>query len=113
MATTKFMLQEFSGEDLYRLSDPDRVLTPALAIYPDLIASNITSTINLLAGNADRWRAHIKTAKLNYTLRMLIARGIRNFKCATSLELLQRLPSGSTRRSCRLSPDGRQRESCA
>jgi D-serine deaminase-like pyridoxal phosphate-dependent protein len=95
MATTKFMLQEFSGEELYRLSDPDRVLTPALAIYPDLIASNIASTLNLLGGNADRWRAHIKTAKLNYTLRMLIARGIRNFKCATSLELRQACQAGA------------------
>ncbi len=95
MATTKFMLREFPGEERYRLCDADRVLTPALAIYPDLIASNITSTLDLLAGNADRWRAHIKTAKLNYTLRMLIARGIRNFKCATSLELLQACQAGA------------------
>jgi len=95
MATAKFMLQEFSGEDLYRLFDPDRVLTPTLAIYPNLIAANITSTLDLLAGNADRWRAHIKTAKLKYTLRMLIARGIRNFKCATSLELLRACQAGA------------------
>ena len=94
MATTKFMLQEFSGQDRYRLSDVDRVLTPALAIYPDFIGANITSTLNLLS-NADRWRAHIKTAKLNYTLRMLTARGVRNFKCATSLELLQACRNGA------------------
>jgi D-serine deaminase-like pyridoxal phosphate-dependent protein len=35
-----------------------------------------------------RWRAHIKTAKLAYTLAMLVERGVRNFKCATTLELL-------------------------
>jgi D-serine deaminase-like pyridoxal phosphate-dependent protein len=42
----------------------------------------------LLGGDADRWRVHIKTAKLGYTLRMLVERGVRNFKCATTLELL-------------------------
>jgi D-serine deaminase-like pyridoxal phosphate-dependent protein len=88
------MLQEFSGNERYRLSDADRVLTPSLAIYPDLIASNITSTLSLL-GNADRWRAHIKTAKLNHTLRMLIGRGVRNFKSATTLELLHACRDGA------------------
>jgi D-serine deaminase-like pyridoxal phosphate-dependent protein len=31
---------------------------------------------------------HIKTAKLGYTIGMMVERGIRNFKCATTLELL-------------------------
>lgn len=91
----KFMLQEFAWHDRYDVDDLDNVLTPALAIYPDAIASNIQSTLSLLGGNADRWRAHIKTAKLNYTLRMLADRGVRNFKCATTLELLQACESGA------------------
>jgi D-serine deaminase-like pyridoxal phosphate-dependent protein len=96
MASTKFLLQEFPWHDRYRVSDPERVLMPALALYPDVIASNIRCTFDLLAGNADRWRAHIKTAKLNYTLRMLIGRGVRQFKCATTLELLQACHAGAT-----------------
>jgi D-serine deaminase-like pyridoxal phosphate-dependent protein len=44
--------------------------------------------LKLLDGGTDRWRAHIKTAKLARTLHLLIDRGIRNFKCATTLELL-------------------------
>src|SRR5215467_5994302 len=91
-----FLLQEFPWRDRYRVPDLDNVLTPALALYPDAIASNIQSTLNLLGGNADRWRAHIKTAKLNYTLRVMIDRGVRNFKCATTLELLQACESGAT-----------------
>ena len=91
----KFFLQEFPWHDRYRVSDLDNVLTPVLALYPDAIASNIQSTLNLLGGNADRWRAHIKTAKLNYTLRMMLNRGVRNFKCATTLELLQACESGA------------------
>ncbi len=96
MASTKFLLKEFPWHERYRVSDPERVLTPALALYPDVIASNIRCTLDLLAGRADRWRAHIKTAKLNYTLSMLIDRGVRNLKCATTLELLQACQTGAT-----------------
>ncbi len=95
MATQTFMLQELSWDERYRIADSDNLLTPALAIYPENIAANIACTLNVLAGNADRWRAHVKTAKLNYTLRMLIDRGVRNLKCATSLELLQACRSGA------------------
>jgi D-serine deaminase-like pyridoxal phosphate-dependent protein len=96
MASTKFLLQEFPWHERYRLSDPERVLSPALALYPEVIASNVRCTLDLLGGRTDRWRAHIKTAKLNYTLRMLIDRGVRHFKCATSLELLQACQAGAS-----------------
>jgi D-serine deaminase-like pyridoxal phosphate-dependent protein len=89
------MLSEFNWDQRYRVSDLDNVLTPALVIYPDIIASNIEQTLKLLGGDADRWRAHIKTAKLGFTLRMLVERGIRNFKCATTLELLVACQSGA------------------
>lgn len=95
MAATKFLLRDFPAQDRYRISNAEDVLTPALIIYPDVVASNIQFTLNLLEGNAGRWRAHIKTAKLNFTLRMLLDRGVRNFKCATTLELLQACESGA------------------
>src|SRR5579872_2764939 len=91
MATQKFMLQELSLDERYRVADADNLLTPALAIYPENIAANIACTLTVLGGNADRWRAHVKTAKLNFTLRMLIDRGVSTFKCATSFELLQEI----------------------
>jgi len=89
------MLKEFNWDRRYRVSGIEDVLTPALVLYPDLIAANIEQTLNLLEGNADRWRAHIKTAKLGLTLRMLVERGIRNFKCATTLELLVACQNGA------------------
>ena len=95
MAAAKFLLQQFPWHDRYRLSGAERVLTPALLAYPEVIASNIECTLNLLGGNADRWRAHIKTAKLNYTLGRLLEHGIVNFKCATTLELLEACQSGA------------------
>jgi len=89
------MLNKFPWDRSYRVSDIDNVLTPALVMYPEIIDSNIARTIHLLGGNADRWRAHIKTAKLAYTLRMLVERGCRNLKCATTLELLVACRSGA------------------
>jgi D-serine deaminase-like pyridoxal phosphate-dependent protein len=89
------MLNEFPWDERHRVTGIEEVLTPALVVYPDIVASNIAQTLQLLGGNADRWRVHIKTAKLAYTLRMLIERGVRNFKCATTLELLVACRSGA------------------
>jgi D-serine deaminase-like pyridoxal phosphate-dependent protein len=95
MAAHKFMLSEFPWDARYRVAGIEDVLTPALVIYPEIVASNIARTLHLLGGDPDRWRPHIKTAKLAYTLRMLVERGIRNFKCATTLELLVACDSGA------------------
>ncbi len=95
MAAHKLMLSEYAFDDRHRVADVENVLTPALVVYPEIVASNIAATLHVLGGNADRWRAHIKTAKLAYTLRMLLERGVRNFKCATTLELLVACRSGA------------------
>jgi len=95
MATQKSILSEFAWDPRYRVTALDDVLTPALLLYPEIVASNIQRTLDLLGGDANRWRVHIKTAKLGYTLRMLIERGVRNFKCATTLELLVACQSGA------------------
>lgn len=87
MAAQKSIISEFAWDDIYRVSDFEDVLTPALIVYPKIVASNIERTIDLLDGDASRWRVHIKTAKLAYTLRLLIDHGVCNFKCATTLEL--------------------------
>ena len=90
------MLHEFPWDPRYVVSGLEDVLTPALVIYPEILSSNIERTVHLLGGDPDRWRAHIKTAKLDYTVRRLIERGIRNFKCATTLELLHAFRCGAT-----------------
>ena len=94
MATPKYMLNEFAWDERYRLSNIDDVLTPALVVYPEVISSNIEQNLRLLDGDANRWRVHIETAKLDYTLGKLVERGLRNFKCATTLELLVACRSG-------------------
>jgi D-serine deaminase-like pyridoxal phosphate-dependent protein len=90
------MLSELSWDRRYEIAGIEDVLTPALVLYPEITAANIERTLELLAGNANRWRVHIKTAKLGYTLRLLVERGVRNFKCATTLELLVACQSGAS-----------------
>lgn len=89
------MLREYGWDQAYALADVEDVLTPALVLYPELIAANIERTLELLDGDAERWRVHIKTAKLEHTLRALMEHGVRNFKCATTLELLVGCRSGA------------------
>lgn len=79
----------------YRIEAADQIMTPALAIYPDLVDSNIDMTLRLLGGDANRWRPHVKTAKLGFIMRRLAERGIENFKCSTSLELLTACENGA------------------
>jgi D-serine deaminase-like pyridoxal phosphate-dependent protein len=80
------MIADFNTDD-YRISEIDEVMTPALAIYPELVDANIQTTLRLAGGDPGRLRPHVKTAKLISVMRQWTARGIRNFKCSTSLEL--------------------------
>ncbi len=77
------------GADLapYLINDIERVMTPALVIYTDIVDSNINVTLRLLDGRADGWRPHVKTSKIASVMRRMVERGISNFKCSTTLEL--------------------------
>jgi D-serine deaminase-like pyridoxal phosphate-dependent protein len=71
----------------YRFDGEETLRTPALVIYPDVVDRNVQATVACLGGEIGRWRPHVKTAKLAWTMRRLVAAGIRHVKCATSLEL--------------------------
>ena len=85
------------GLDLnaYRLRDEDRVQTPALLVYPAFVDANIDATLRVMGGDANRWRPHLKTVKMPWVIRRLIERGVHQFKCATTLELLTACESGA------------------
>jgi D-serine deaminase-like pyridoxal phosphate-dependent protein len=78
------------------LSGAEALRTPALVIDRDRLDRNITATLDLLGGDADRWRPHLKTAKLALTMRRLVARGVRRAKVATPLELETACAAGFT-----------------
>ena len=79
----------------YRIADVDSVLTPALAVYPEIVRANVDFTLELLGGDANRWRPHVKTTKLGTIMHLLVERGVVNFKCATTLELLTACRAGA------------------
>jgi len=70
-------------------------MTPALAIYPEIVRRNIAATLALMGGDQNRWRPHIKTAKLAAIVRMFTGFGIKQFKCATTLELRTAILAGA------------------
>ncbi len=80
----------------YKLVNPDQIITPALLIYPEIVDENIRITLGLVGNDPNRWRPHIKTAKLGAIVQRLMHHGIRNFKCATTLELLTACRAGAS-----------------
>ena len=79
----------------YEFRDAVNLLTPALLVYPELVDSNILATLELMGGDANRWRPHIKTAKIPSVIRQMMGHGVRCFKCATTLELLMACEAGA------------------
>src|SRR5580658_9344549 len=78
----------------YQVENARALSTPSLLIYTEMIEANISAALAMMNGNANRWRPHLKTAKLGYTMCRLVARGIKRAKCATTLELVAALESG-------------------
>jgi D-serine deaminase-like pyridoxal phosphate-dependent protein len=78
----------------YRVANAEALSTPALLIYADMIDANIDAALRMMHGDTNRWRPHLKTAKLGYTIRRMVERGVRTAKCATTLELATALDAG-------------------
>jgi D-serine deaminase-like pyridoxal phosphate-dependent protein len=74
-----------SVADNFRIAEDRLLLTPALVIDIGNVEHNVARMVRIIG--ADRWRPHIKTAKLEYTMRELVKSGVRKMKCATTLEL--------------------------
>ena len=78
----------------YLIENSDALITPALAIYPEIVDRNINATIRLLANDPNRWRPHVKTAKLGFIMRRMAERGILQAKCSTTIELATACAAG-------------------
>ena len=81
--------------ETYAVKDAGRIVTPALLIYPKIVDQNIRITLGMVGNDPQRWRPHIKTAKVGAVIRQMIGRDIRNFKCSTTLELLTACQAGA------------------
>ena len=69
----------------YTIQNIDILDTPALAVYPERIRENIR-IVKTFVPDVARLRPHMKTNKSAEVARMLIAEGIKKFKCATIAE---------------------------
>jgi D-serine deaminase-like pyridoxal phosphate-dependent protein len=66
-------------------ADPP-VRTPALVIDLAQVERNVAAIVAAL-GSPDRWRPHVKTVKQSAVVALVLAAGVRSFKCATLDEL--------------------------
>jgi D-serine deaminase-like pyridoxal phosphate-dependent protein len=82
-------------DKVYRIEGASDLLTPTLAIYVDIVERNIATTLKLFENIPGRWRPHVKTAKLLRVMKMLTTKGVSNFKCATTLELVAACEAGA------------------
>ena len=96
MTATKQAVSELFSDEPYRIAGVELVMTPALAIYPEIVDANIEATLRAMGGDANRWRPHVKTSKLGFVMRRLAERGVTNVKCATTLELQTAAEAGAT-----------------
>ncbi len=78
----------------YRVHDAQALSTPSLLIYAEMIDANIAAALRMMKGDVNRWRPHLKTAKLGYTMRRMVEKGVRAAKCSTTLELVAALDAG-------------------
>lgn len=67
------------------VSNAADVPSPSLLVYPERVEENVRRMI-ALAGGAGRLRPHMKTHKMPEVIRLQLARGITQFKCATIAE---------------------------
>ena len=70
----------------YELNDTSAIDSPALLVYPNRMAGNITTLIEMVNGDTRRLRPHVKTNKSIQACQMMMDAGIDQFKCSTIAE---------------------------
>src|SRR6476469_5166658 len=69
----------------YKIENSSAVDSPALVVYTERVKENIQSLKKMINDTA-RLRPHIKTNKCRDVAELLVAKGIKKFKCATIAE---------------------------
>ncbi|GAA4405742.1 D-TA family PLP-dependent enzyme [Nibrella viscosa] len=73
-------------ENWYTVQHVEQIDSPALLVYPDRIARNIGTMIDMVGGHTERLIPHVKTHKMAEVVQMQLDAGIIKFKCATIAE---------------------------
>lgn len=72
-------------QDVYKIKNLNEIDSPALIVYPAIIAENIRKTVEI-AGGVKNLRPHVKTNKISEVCHIMLQAGIAKFKCATVAE---------------------------
>ena len=75
---------ELSIDD-YRIDDPDKIFSPGLVIFREIVDHNLAEMIRIADG-AQNLRPHCKTHKMSALVRHMLDMGILRHKCATIAE---------------------------
>lgn len=79
----------------YELKDTEKIISPALIYYENIIRSNILKAIEI-AGTADRLWPHVKSHKSADMLKIQMEYGISKFKTATVAEAEMAAEAGAS-----------------
>lgn len=69
----------------YEVAEIERMLSPSLVIFRDLVEQNLKKMV-AIAGDVARLRPHVKTHKMPAMVQLEMAHGITKHKCATLAE---------------------------
>ena len=70
----------------YEIDSIEKIDSPSLIVYASRAKENINKLIEMVGGNVDQLRPHVKTNKIAEVCQMMMDKGIRNYKCATIAE---------------------------
>ena len=79
------MLIHNNAESCYRIEDVERLNSPTLVVFRELVLENLAKTIEI-AGNPARLRPHCKTHKMPRVIELQLEHGITKHKVATFAE---------------------------
>jgi D-serine deaminase-like pyridoxal phosphate-dependent protein len=74
---------------------PVDAATPCFVVFEDVVRANLLRTIEA-TGGASRLMPHVKTHRASWIVRLFIAHGVTNFKCATPAEVELLFEAGAT-----------------
>jgi D-serine deaminase-like pyridoxal phosphate-dependent protein len=87
-------MEESEWCELVRGEPFDSALTPAVLIDTGRVRENIATTLRYLS-SPRAWRAHVKTARLRWTVEALLDAGVARFKASTLAEVELLLEAGA------------------
>lgn len=75
-----------SDSPWFEVANAEEIPSPAILVFPDRVATNITKMLGIVGNDPARLRPHVKTHKMAEVIRMQRDAGIEKFKCATIAE---------------------------